>query len=258
MNLQYTFYLSGGEKKRKNKNVLQFTIWKAALLQFHVAIVLLFQSNLLPNVAKKHAKPQSPSHGPLPGRLQNPPEKQQDQAGEHLQRNALGPRQGSRTRSRGEAEIHAGRHHVAAVWMAAASVLQQAGHPPSPRHPDQPQNHGQHLRPDDALHPHVTLPRLHSRLSGLLPSADLQVGSVFANSEGRHDHRPQRRDHRPQRHDHRPQRRDHRPQASGPSSQGKASAHPGFLAPPRMLQFTFSCLVAQSCPALVTAWTVAH
>lgn len=51
-----------------------------------------------------------------------------------------------------------------------------------------PKNHDEYLRSDDALDSHVALARVHRWFPGVLPTADVPVGSVIASAEGRCNH----------------------------------------------------------------------
>lgn len=149
----------------------------------------MLQHNLLPDATKEHAKPSSSGTAPVPRRVQDAAKEQQDTSRQPLQCRSLGVRQSHGTRERrGQAALDARRHDVAALRVAAAPVLQQADHSHQARHPEQPKNHDEYLRSDDALDSHVALARVHRWFPGVLPTADVPVGSVIASAEGRCNH----------------------------------------------------------------------
>jgi len=97
----------------------------------HPLVCSLPQCNVLPDLAQEHAQPPCSERAPLPGGLSHAAPQQHDEARQHLQRGGpLRVRPGPLSRLRrllvGEEAVDKGRHHVAAVRVAAEAGLLKA------------------------------------------------------------------------------------------------------------------------------------
>lgn len=92
--------------------------------------MFLSQRNVLSNLTQEHAEPLSSDRTPLPGGVSHAAPQHYDEARQHLQCGRLcvwpGPPSRLYRHHSGEEEVYEGRHHVAAVWVAAAAGLLQA------------------------------------------------------------------------------------------------------------------------------------